>query len=226
MNTTKRPCRHEVKVPDPKPRRRLRRWTRPPSLSPARPGPQGSPFKITVRQQEHAETLAGEAHRSRRRREITVPEHRATILSPEVTTGVLGTSPAGSDAGAALATTGTAAELAAASISANTQRAFAGVMRRLQDHLYSAPLTDASLATYLSTLFEAGRSPATASMVVAIMRFQTRPTGSESPVGPRTDRGFAAPGRLPACSGLKPTLPLPATVAPPFTDCATPPSSP
>ena len=44
----------------------------------------GSPFKIKVRQQEHAETLAGEAHRSRRRREITVPEHRATVLSPEV----------------------------------------------------------------------------------------------------------------------------------------------
>ena len=56
-------------------------------------------------------------------------------------------------------------------------------MRRLQDHLYRRTLTDASLATHLSTLFEAGRSPATASMVVAIMRFQTWPTGSESPVG-------------------------------------------
>ena len=43
----------------------------------------------------------------------------------------------------------------------------------------------------LSTLFEAGRSPATASMVVAAVRFQARLTGSESPVGPRTDRVLA-----------------------------------
>ena len=92
---------------------------------------------------------------------------------------------------AAVAMPEVARELADASISANTRRAYGGAMRRLQDHLDGAPLTDASLAAYLSALFEAGCSPATASMVVAAVRFQARLTGSESPVGPRTDRVLA-----------------------------------
>ncbi len=99
---------------------------------------------------------------------------------------------------AAAATTTTAVampevarELADASISANTRRAYGGAVRRLSEHLDGVPLDDATLAAYLAALFESGRSPATASMVVAAVRFQARLTGSESPVGPRTDRVLA-----------------------------------
>ena len=52
-------------------------------------------------------------------------------------------------------------------------------------------LTDATLADYLAHLFELGRSPASAAMVVAAVRFQCRVTGSDSPVGAATDRVLA-----------------------------------
>ena len=70
-------------------------------------------------------------------------------------------------------------------------------MRRLGEHLAGAELTDATLADYLAHLFELGRSPASAALVVAAVRFQCRATGTESPVGPATDRvltGFRRAG--------------------------------
>ena len=90
-----------------------------------------------------------------------------------------------------LAVRETARQLAAASISDNTERAYAGAMRRLGEHLEGAALTDATLADYLAHLFEIGRSPASAAMVVAAVRFQCRVTGSDSPVGAATDRVLA-----------------------------------
>ena len=108
--------------------------------------------------------------------------------------------PPGAAAGSAVASTTkpgelavreTARQLAAASISGNTQRAYAGAMRRLGEHLAGAELTDATLADYLARLFELGRSPASAAMLVAAVRFQVRVTGSDSPVGPATDRVLA-----------------------------------
>ena len=108
--------------------------------------------------------------------------------------------PPGAAAGSAVASTTkpgelavreTARQLAAASISDNTQRAYAGAMRRLKQHLDGAELTDATLADYLAHLFEIGRSPASAAMVVAAVRFQVRVTGSDSPVGAATDRVLA-----------------------------------
>ena len=90
-----------------------------------------------------------------------------------------------------LAVRETARQLAAASISDNTQRAYAGAMRRLKQHLDGAELTDATLADYLAHLFELGRSPASAAMLVAAVRFQVRVTGSDSPVGAATDRVLA-----------------------------------
>ena len=59
---------------------------------------------------------------------------------------------------AGIAHAGTAAQLAAASISANTQRAYAGAMRRLAEHLGGAELSDATLAAALAAMFDAGRS--------------------------------------------------------------------
>ena len=108
--------------------------------------------------------------------------------------------PPGAAAGSAVASTTksgelavreTARQLAAASISDNTERAYAGAMRRLGEHLEGAELTDATLADSLAHLFEIGRSPASAAMVVAAVRFQVRVTGSDSPVGAATDRVLA-----------------------------------
>ena len=59
-------------------------------------------------------------------------------------------------------------------------------MRRLAEHLGGAELADATLAAYLAAMFDAGRSPASATLVVAAVRFQCRLTGADSPVGPAT----------------------------------------
>ena len=92
------------------------------------------------------------------------------------------------------------ADLAAASLSKNTRRAYQGALQRLQDYLdkHDAILEDGWLASYLASLFHRGRSPSSASMVVAAVRFQAKTTGARSPVGPATDRvlaGFRREGR-------------------------------
>ena len=88
------------------------------------------------------------------------------------------------------------AGLAAASLPKNTRRAYRGALQRLQDFLdqHDARLTDGWLARYLASLFHRGQSPATASMVVAAVRFQARTTGAPSPVGGGHGSG---PGRVP-----------------------------
>ena len=85
----------------------------------------------------------------------------------------------------------TARELAAASVSANTRRAYKGALRRLRDWLAGHPLDDATLAEYLATRFEAGQ-------VVAAVRFHAKLGGQPSPTGPATERvlaGFRREGR-------------------------------
>ena len=84
------------------------------------------------------------------------------------------------------ATASTATRLAASSITPATQRAYTGAMLRLGEHLDGAPLNDKTLAGYLAVLFDRGRSPATATMTVAAVRFVARITGRDSPVGPAT----------------------------------------
>ena len=88
---------------------------------------------------------------------------------------------------------GRVADLAAASLSKNTRRAYQGALQRLQDYLdeHDASLTDGWLASYLASLFHRGQSPSSASMVVAAVRFQAKSTGAPSPVGPATDRVLA-----------------------------------
>ena len=92
------------------------------------------------------------------------------------------------------------ADLAAASLSKNTRRAYRGALQRLQHYLdkNGASLTDGWLASYLASLFHRGRSPSSASMVVAAVRFRAKATGEPSPAGPATDRvlaGFRREGR-------------------------------
>ena len=54
-----------------------------------------------------------------------------------------------------------------------------------------AEADDAGIAAYLTDLYEAGRSPATASMTVAALRFRGRHTGAVDPVGPLSERVLA-----------------------------------
>lgn len=81
--------------------------------------------------------------------------------------------------------------LAAASLSANTRRVYARALLRLHTHLAGRALDDAGLAAYLAGLFEAGRSPAAASQVVAAVRLQAKLQGLPSPTGAATDRVLA-----------------------------------
>ena len=67
-----------------------------------------------------------------------------------------------------------ARELAAASVNANTRRAYEGALRRLRDWLAGRLLDDATLAEYLAARFEAGHSPAVAGQVVAAVRFYAK----------------------------------------------------
>lgn len=94
----------------------------------------------------------------------------------------------------------TAQALAAASISANTRRAYTAALGRLDTWLMEmgVPLSDPALAEYLSEVFEAGKAPAVAALVVAAVKFRAKLTGTESPVGPATARvlaGFRRAGR-------------------------------
>ena len=90
--------------------------------------------------------------------------------------------------GAALAVAEeTARQLAEASLSTNTRRAYLGALGRLETWLASRELEDGAIAAYLGELFEQGRSPATAALVVAALRLRARVTGIPSPVGPATE---------------------------------------
>ena len=92
----------------------------------------------------------------------------------------------------------TARTLAAASLSANTRRAYAGALKRLDTYIGEETLDDSALAGYLATLFAEGRSPAVAGQVVAAVRLRAKLLGETSPVGPATDRvlaGFRREGR-------------------------------
>ena len=92
----------------------------------------------------------------------------------------------------------TARELVAASVSANTRRAYEGAFLRLRDWLAGRPLDDATLAEYLAARFEAGHSPAVASQVVTAVRFYAKLGGQPPPVGPAAERvlaGFRREGR-------------------------------
>ena len=85
----------------------------------------------------------------------------------------------------------TAHRLAAASLSANTRRAYSGALRRLDAWLAGRALKDATLAGYLAELHEQGRAPSSASPAVAAARFRARLAGAPSPARERTARVLA-----------------------------------
>lgn len=69
---------------------------------------------------------------------------------------------------------GDVAKLVEASVALNTRRTYQTALRQLDEALDGAPLTDDSLAAYLTARHNAGASPATLSLVVAAANFRER----------------------------------------------------
>ena len=125
----------------------------------------------------------------------------------------------GNAAGALATATPTTRRLAAHSLSANTRAAYTCALRQFDTWRGAAPATDATLAAYLGFLFEQGRAPATAPLVVAAVTF--RATLAGTPVrGPQTDRVLAGFRRDGAERGRGQTAPLTADgLDPSFATC-------
>ena len=104
--------------------------------------------------------------------------------------------------------TPTARRLAAASISPNTRRAYAGALRRLDAWLDGRGLDDASLAAYLAELHDQGRAPASAATTVAAACFRARLARAPSPAGERTARVLAGYRRTGGDRGRGQTRPF------------------
>ena len=81
-------------------------------------------------------------------------------------------------------------ELASRSIAPNTRRAYTGAMKMLRTWLEGRELEDGTLAEYLTHLYQHGRSPATAAIVVAAVRFSSRGTARRV-IGPATQAVMA-----------------------------------
>ena len=84
-----------------------------------------------------------------------------------------------------------ALELVQASISANTKRAYTAALARFDKAIGDNPVTDTVVANYLAALYDAEKSPATCSQVVAALKFRAKLQDLPPPVGPRTNRVLA-----------------------------------
>ena len=110
------------------------------------------------------------------------------VSNPTVTDSLAPTRPA---AATLERPTATARRLAEASLAANTRRAYAGALQRLDAWLDGRPLEDATLAASLAELHDLGRAPASASTAVAAACFRARLAHEPSPAGERTARVLA-----------------------------------
>ena len=95
----------------------------------------------------------------------------------------------------------TARRLVDASVSANTRRAYAGALRRLDAWLAGRPLDDVSLAAYIAELYDGGRASSSAAMAVAAACFRVKLAGQPHPAGERTARVLAGYRRTSADRG-------------------------
>ena len=66
---------------------------------------------------------------------------------------------------------------------ANTRRAYAGALRRLDAGLAGRPLDDVSLAAYIAELHDGGRASSSAAMAVAAACFRAKLAGQPHPAG-------------------------------------------
>ena len=85
----------------------------------------------------------------------------------------------------------TAAALAAASLSPGTRSVYTSVLGGLDAWLAGGPLDDKTLAVYLGHLFDEGKAPSSAGLVVAAAKLRARLLGDVSPTGPATERVLA-----------------------------------
>ena len=94
------------------------------------------------------------------------------------------------------AETSTARQLAEHSLSANTRAAYARAVRQFDAWRGDAPANDPILAAYLGWLFERGRAPATAALVVAAVTFRATLAGTtvRGPITARVLAGFRRDG--------------------------------
>lgn len=76
------------------------------------------------------------------------------------------------------------------SISANTARAYAGHVRRLDAYAAGAPISDALLRDFIHALESEGKSPATISQAVAAAAFRAGTNRQPSPAGELTQRAL------------------------------------
>ena len=103
-------------------------------------------------------------------------------------TGQVFALPAGIQAGAATATI-----LMRESLAANTQRAYASALRKLDAALQGQDLIDQTLAAYIGSLAREGLSPASAATVIAAAKRRAEEQDVQSPAGRLTQdalRGF------------------------------------
>ena len=92
-----------------------------------------------------------------------------------------------------------AADLAKASMSGNTRRAYETALRGFEGS--GNPETDAGVAAHLGGLYEEGHSAAVAAMAVAALRFRAKLNSRPSPVGAASERVLAGFRRLAAERG-------------------------
>ena len=108
---------------------------------------------------------------------------------------------------AVAAATPTTRHLADHSLSANTRDAYARALRQFDAWRGPEAATDTTLATYLGWLFERGRAPATAALVVAAVTFRATLAGT-TVRGPQTARVLAGFRRDGADRGRGQAAPL------------------
>ena len=77
------------------------------------------------------------------------------------------------------------------SISENTKSSYERALKELEIWLENRTLTDMLLSEYLTLCYERGLAPASIAMVPAAVRFSTRLSGLESPIGVLTERTLA-----------------------------------
>lgn len=106
----------------------------------------------------------------------------------------------------------TALTLIRNSLAANTQRAYASALRKLDAVLQGQELTDRTLAAYIGFLAREGLSPASAATAVAAVKHRAEEKGLQSPAGTLTRdalRGFQRrAARRPAPRGQAPAITL------------------
>ena len=126
-------------------------------------------------------------------------EYIHTTDAPKALTGAIPS--------AVAAATPTTRHLADHSLSANTRNAYARALRQFDAWRGPETATDAILAAYLGWLFEQGRAPATAALVVAAVTFRATLAGT-TVRGPQTARVLAGFRRDGADRGRGQAAPL------------------